>query len=456
MSSASLEAPASLTSTSVPGANFDAWWTLAITFLLNMVSYLDRSIVSMLVPEIKSSLTLSDSQIGLVIGPAFAVAYAVFSLPLGWAADRFSRRLVIALGAVMFGIATILSGFVGSFLILLIARASVAIGETSLAPAAASLISDKFPRRLLTTAISIYATGLKMGGSAALALGALAIVYSTQVIQGFPALQGLEPWRLVFVITGLPALVLGLMAYTLKEPARNQSVVAAWGGGMTAFQFLRSERRLFVPMLIGFSLLTMCGSSLIGWVPTFVTRQYGWKPVQYGPLLGAIGLASSLTLVLKGALMDWPFVRGIKDIYIRFYNWLLIATLPLVATLFLVQDPWVFTALYAVVAIVTIPNLAYAMVVVQAITPPNLRGRLSAILGLVIVLASGVGPAIVGFLTDHAFRDEAKIGYSLATLFCTAIPSGIVCFFFCLAPLRDAVRSAEKRTDTPSLAVGNS
>src|SRR4051794_35714936 len=127
MSSASLEAPASLTSASVPGANFDAWWTLAITFLLNMVSYLDRSIVSMLVPEIKSSLTLSDSQIGLVIGPAFAVAYAVFSLPLGWAADRFSRRLVIALGAVMFGVATILSGFVGSFLILLIARASVAI-----------------------------------------------------------------------------------------------------------------------------------------------------------------------------------------------------------------------------------------------------------------------------------------------------------------------------------------
>lgn len=114
MSSASLVAPASLTSASVPGANFDAWWTLAITFLLNMVSYLDRSIVSMLVPEIKSSLKLSDSQIGFVIGPAFAVAYAVFSLPLGWAADRFSRRLVIALGAVMFGIATILSGFVGS------------------------------------------------------------------------------------------------------------------------------------------------------------------------------------------------------------------------------------------------------------------------------------------------------------------------------------------------------
>ena len=149
-------------------------------------------------------------------------------------------------------------------------------------------------------------------------------------------------------------------------------------------------------------------------------------------------------------------VRGIKDIYIRFYNWLLIASLPLIAALFLVQDPWVFTALYAVVAIVTIPNLAYAMVVVQAITPSNLRGRLSAILGLVIVLASGVGPAIVGFLTDHAFRDEAKIGYSLATLFCTAIPSGIVCFFFCLAPLRDAVRSAERRTDTPNLAVGSS
>jgi MFS family permease len=95
------------------------------------------------------------------------------------------------------------------------------------------------------------------------------------------------------------------------------------------------------------------------------------------------------------------------------------------------------------------------MVVVQAIAPPNLGGRSSALLFLVIVLASGVGPAIVGFLTVYVFEDDAKIGYSLATLFCTAIPLGIVCFLFCLAPLRDAVRAAERRTDMRNLAVAS-
>lgn len=113
MSSEAIAAPASLIWASVQRVNFDGWWAMVVSFFLKIVSNLDRSIVSMLAPETKFSLALSDSQIGLAKGAAFAVFYAVF-LPLWWAADRFVQRLVIALSAGMYGIATILSVFVGS------------------------------------------------------------------------------------------------------------------------------------------------------------------------------------------------------------------------------------------------------------------------------------------------------------------------------------------------------
>jgi MFS family permease len=434
-----------------PQAGFDAWWTLALTFLLSLVSYLDRSIVSMLVPEIKSTLLISDFKIGLILGPAFAVFNSLFGIPLGWASDRYSRRLVIFAGAIVFGVATIYSGFAASFVLLLLARTLVATGEASLGPAAQSLISEKFPRKLLNTALSIYSTGLKVGGAVALSIGAVAIVWAGQLIVTFPQLHGVAPWRLVFGITGVPAILLGLLVFTFKESSHLARAAATGEEGLTAMKFVVDERRFFVPMVIGFSLVAMCGQILISWTPTFFTREFGWKPAQYGPLLGAIGLASALTLVFKGALMDWFYARGIKDIHIRFYVWILLGSLPFVVAVFLVKSVWLFVALYAVVAIVTIPFLSYANVAVQIISPSHIRGRLAAFVAIPLGLAGGLGPMLVGGITDFAFKNESKIGLSMAIVFSTMIPGALASLYLCLKPLRAAVIAAEAR-DAAALA----
>lgn len=429
-----------------PRAGFDAWWTLAITFLLNLVSYLDRTIVSMLVPDIKQTLTITDFQVGILLGPTFSVFFALFAIPMGWAADRVSRRLVIALGAILFGIATVVSGFAAAFLSLLIARAMVAIGEASLGPAALSLISEKFPRRLMTTAVSIYSMGLKIGGAAALGLGAAAIVVAGRVEASLPGMQDAAPWRLVFALTGLPAIVLGLMAFTFREgqKPKRQGAIRAGGDG-SALRFLLTHARLFAPMLLGFSLIAMCGQSLIGWAPALMSRQFGMAPAQYGPLLGAIGLASSFSLVVKGGIMDWFYARGVKDIHIRFFTWLLALSIPVVAAVFLMSRVSVFLPLYAIVAIVTVPFLAYANVTVQMVAPRELRGRLTATVGIPLSLVGGLGPLAVGALTDFVFRDEARLGQSMAVLFCIATPAAWLLLRMALGPLREAILEAEAR-----------
>lgn len=289
----------------------DAWWTVIVLTALYVFSYLDRFILTMLVPSVKASLRLSDFQMGIVLGPAFAVVFAVAGIPLGWAADRYPRRWVIVIGALIFGVATGLSGLATSFAALLAMRILVGAGEASLTPAAMSLIADKLPRARLTTAISMFSMGPKIGSSAAYALGGMALVAAAAIERSFPALALNEPWRLTLAVAAVPSVLVALLVFTFVEPARPARVVHASDQG--AFAFLVASRRLMVPLIAGFCCILICGQSLIAWVPAFIDRQFAWSPAAYGPVLGLISLAGAATLVPKGMIIDWLFARGVRD-----------------------------------------------------------------------------------------------------------------------------------------------
>ncbi len=420
----------------------DAWWTLAVVFALFVCAYVDRFIIAMIAPSIKASLHLADFQLGIILGPAFAVSYAVFGIPLGRMADRRSRRMVIFVGAMIFASATALSGLANSFLTLLIGWIFVGIGESSLSPAALSLLAEKFPRERLTTAVSIFSMGPKLGQVAAFSLGGVAIAGAAALTATHAGLQSIGPWRIVLAATALPSLLIGMLSLTFAEPSR-QAARSEAADDRSAMRFLIDERRLIIPMLCGFSLILICGQSLISWVPSFIDRQFHMAPASYGPILSAISLAGALTLVVKGLIMDWFFARGVKDIHLRFYSWLLLATLPLAIAAFLVKDVAMFFACYAIVGVVTIPSIAYASVAMQIVTPAKLRAQTFAIFSIPLLVIGGLGPPIVGALTDYVFRDEARIGWSLAIIMCTTIPGCLVCLRLSLPGLRQAVVAAE-------------
>ncbi len=424
---------------------FDAWWTLAVVFALFVCAYIDRFVIAMIAPDIKASLHLSDFQLGIILGPAFGVSYAIFGIPLSWIADHYSRRMVILFGAVTFAAATALSAFAGSFWTLLLGWIFVGIGEASLSPSALSLLAEKFPRERLTTAISIFSMGPKLGQVAAFSLAGLAISYATTLLAGTPGLQSIEPWRAVLVAAAVPSLAIGLLPLTFAEPNRQLSRPNdAHNGG--AVRFLVQERRLFVPMLLGFSAMLICGQSLISWVPSFIGREYHLAPSSYGPILSGISLAGALTLVFKGLLMDWFFGRGMKDIHLRFYSWLLIATLPACVIVFLVKNVTIFFVLYSLVGVVTIPSIAYASVAIQMVTPARIRAQVFAIFSIPLMVIGGLGPPLVGAMTDYIFQDEAKLGWSLAVLVSTTVPTCLMCLRIALPGLRRTVLATEQRT----------
>lgn len=142
------------------GVEAGGWWMLFVLWLLYAVSFLERYIITMLVDPIKRDFDLTDLQMGLILGPAFAICYALATVPLGWAADRFSRRKVIFGGVAVWSLATMSVAVARTFGGLFAARAGVGLGEAALTPSAYSLIADRFPRKRLTIAFAIFQLSL--------------------------------------------------------------------------------------------------------------------------------------------------------------------------------------------------------------------------------------------------------------------------------------------------------
>ena len=155
-----------------------AWYTVAILTIAYVFSFIDRYILGLLIEPIKADLGLSDTQIGLLLGLAFAIFYATMGVPIGWLADRQRRTWIVAAGIAVWSAATALSGLARNFTQLFIARLSIGIGEATLSPCALPMISDSFPRARRARAIAVYLMALSLGAGIANLVGGQVIAWS--------------------------------------------------------------------------------------------------------------------------------------------------------------------------------------------------------------------------------------------------------------------------------------
>ena len=205
-----------------PRVSAYAWYALALFVVVYAFNFIDRQILSILAESVKADLGLDDAQLGFLYGTAFAVFYSLFGIPLGRLADSWYRGKLMAIGLALWSSMTALSAFANSFGTLAVARIGVGIGEASASPAAYSMIADYFPKAKRATALSIYSSGLYIGGGLALPIGGFVIA---QWARWFPdtatAPLGLAPWQAAFMAVGLPGLLLAAWIWTLKEPLRG-------------------------------------------------------------------------------------------------------------------------------------------------------------------------------------------------------------------------------------------
>lgn len=420
-----------------------AWYLVLVLMLIYVLSFIDRQILALLVKPIREAMTISDGQMGLLMGLAFAVFYTFFGIPLGWLADRYNRVLLIGIGLIVWSFMTVGCGLSNTFSTLLFFRFGVGIGEAVLSPAAYSMIADSFPPRKLATAISAYSMGIYLGSGLSLLVGGLIIAYAEKgSVPVLPVFGQVSPWQFVFIVVGLAGLPLSLLLFTVKEPTRHKS--AAEPSFAKTIAYIKEHKGAFFLHSCGFGMLALVGYANMGWVVTFFERAHQWPRPETAKWYGiAILTAGTLGILAGGRLADALRAKGHSDGSMR--TCILSATLSLflMAAFPLVPSATLSMCIVAALTFTTSMASGAAPTVIQQMMPPAMRGQASAIyLFIVNIIAMGIGPTAVGLLSTKVFGD-AGLNYALVLVGVTGCLLSAILLMLGLAPLRRAAAEVE-------------
>lgn len=421
-----------------------AWWVAVLLMVLCALSAADKAIIAMLVEPIQRDLHLTDFQMSLILGPAYAFAYALAAIPLAWLADRGRRRWVIAGGVVFWSASTLASALARSFGGLFLCRVGVGAGESALSPAAYGLIAEKFPRRRLTTGMAIYGMGPKLGASAAFGVAALFFAQaSPDGLMVLPLIGETQAWHAVFICMGAVGIVLAPLCFTFSEIGRPSATASQPKDAASLLPFIRRWPTPILPLYFGFGLMALTANALASWTPAYMEREYGWGPAQYGPTMAVITLITAGSVIFKGLIVDWLYGRGMKDAHVRFYTWLQLICIPATVAAFTVKSPWAFLYLYALMNIAVLSFIMYQAAVLQLVTPKAVRGQVTAGALLLVMLAAGAAPPLVAAVTDFVFQDRAKLALSLPIVCVAAQVISVSLLRFALPGVRRAIAHNE-------------
>lgn len=399
------------------------WMIVIVLIAAYAISFVDRQILSLLVEDLRRDLGISDSQIGLLQGPAFGIFYAVMGLPFGWLADRTHRIRLIAAGLFLWTIMTLLGGLADSFEMLFLARMGVGVGEAALVPAAVSLLADSFAPSRRALPLSSFTAGISIGAGLALIIGGALVGYAESGVSGMLLigawLAGRETWQTVLILAGLGGIPLALLILFLPEPVRRAKPRSTDGGEDIRFiPYLKAHRRLFIPLLAGSSLLYIFSNGLAAWMPTLFVRAFGWTPMEVGLRLGSLILVFALCgNLLSGTIATFLMRRGDTAGPLR--AMILGACLLAPAA---ILGPLAPTAIWAQAGIVLIYFcialcFGIATATFVTVTPGPVRGQMVALYLLVGNLVGlGLGPPSIGFVIEHILGDPSQVGQAIALI----------------------------------------
>jgi MFS family permease len=414
-------------------SSFAAWYSVAVLMVMYIFSFIDRTTISLLVEPMKRDLQISDTQVGMLQGLAFALLYTFLALPIARLSDRHSRRGIIAVGVFIWSIMATLCGLARTAGQLFVARIGVGVGEAALSPAAYSMITDSFPRSKLGQAFGVYTIGITIGAGTAFLVGGIVVaaVSHAGATYALPLLGEVRAWQLVFIVTGAPGLLLPLLLLTFREPRRRGLLAGTPLAPPLSdvLAYIWVNRHFYVRHFVALGMLAMCGYAVGAWLPSSLIRAYGVTAGQVGTAMGvSTMLMGSLGILLVGVLCDRLTRRGSKEgpivgALIAACGIVLIGLVPS----FMPTVPLVWTAIMISGITFNAYNGVGPMAVNQ-VTPNQFRAQVSAVyLFVVNALGLGVGPWLVPFINDHVFHDPVKMRYSLViVVFCAAVTAIIL------------------------------
>ncbi len=387
-------------------------YVLGVLVVVYTFNFIDRQILSILLEPIKLELELSDSQLGLLTGFAFALFYATLGIPIARYADRGNRRNLIALSLTIWSGFTALSGVAQNFWYLLVARIGVGVGEAGCSPPSHAMIADYYPVERRATALGIYSLGIPVG-----------------ILFGFLAggwINEFFGWRWAFFVVGVPGLLLAILVRTtVREPVRGMAEGRTASddlpGVVETFRYLLTKPS-FRHLAFGGALTAFVGYSYVSWIPSFLIRSHGMGTGEVGTWLGLIlGIPGGIGIALGGYLADR---FGGRDT--RWYLWIvtvaLAAGVPFAALVFITDS-----AMWALL-LLNVPVLlgnfyqATSFSQTQGLAGLRMRAVAAAVLLFIInIIGLGAGPQTVGILSDLLSAEYGRESLRYALLIATFV-----------------------------------
>lgn len=375
-------------------------YALVILTLAYTSSYLDRTIIGAVAEHIKKDLMLSDTQLGLLTGFAFALFYASLGIPIAVLSDRMNRRNIVAAAVTVWSVMTVFCGLASNYAQLVLARIGVGIGEAGSSPQSHSMIADMYAPHERSRALGFYALGVYLGGMLGFLIGA--------------PLAESWGWRSVFFVAGLPGLIIAALIYfTINEPKRGladgrveeaprpkPTRAETMAALKAAFRFIWVSRACR-HVVIGLTLTSFVGYGGVMFAASFLKRTHGISGLEIGLVLGPIvGVLGGMGALAGGWLADRLAQRDQ-----RWNAWVIAVAkafaAPLVLGFYLSDDFTWALVFYLPATVLGAFYLGPSFAMVQSLAPLHMRSTVSAIMLFILnLIALGLGPLAVGALSD--------------------------------------------------------
>ncbi|MHA3792201.1 spinster family MFS transporter [Rhizorhabdus wittichii] len=389
---------------------------MAMLLLAYTLNFIDRQIIGILAVPIKADLSLSDAQLGLMGGLAFALFYTGLGIPIAMLADRRDRSTIMTAALAIWSLMTALCGFAQNFWQLFAARLGVGIGEAGGVAPAYTLIADLFPPERRARALALYSFGIPIGSATGIVFGGV--------------IATLIDWRSAFFIVGAAGLLLApLFRRVVRDPRGDRPAAGATAVGLRTVIATLLTKPSFWLLSVGAACSSMMGYGLFFWLPSFFVRSFGISLLEASLGYGAILLVAGLAGIWMGGALSDRLASRSKAYYALVPALAFVGTLPFYALGISAQSLLLSLALLLVPTALGLVWLGPVIAAVQAVVPASMRSTASAIFLFVNnLIGIGIGTPAIGWISDHlkaqygeeALRYAILSGtgfYVLATLF---------------------------------------
>jgi len=369
-------------------------YVIGAVAVLSFMFSVDRVVMSIFQESIKADFGLSDTQLGLLTGLAYALLGGFAGIPIARLADRWNRKMVLSAGFMLWTVMTAACGLAASFWHLAIARMGVGLGEASYGPAGLSLIGDYYPREERAGAIAVSRAGEFLGVFGGLVAGGV-------------LLQAVG-WRAGFAVLGIVGIVCAtIFSLTVREPERVDEREANTSAAQLSWRTMFGEPVAFALLIGAFTSSLAVGGAVGAWLPSYFSRAFALTPVQIGTGLGVcLGVASTIGTIVGGVIGN-RFMRNSRAWAAAFATGIAWIVGPFFLATFHAPTPTLAFGCLFVAFLVAGAQVGPVLAMVQDLVAPGARATAIGVLGLAgVIVGAGVGPVIVGVISDWARTDQ--------------------------------------------------